>query len=277
MQLTSQYHRPVFYGVPGWEVTVFYLSALLAVAILAWGIWLKVSLWLEGGPDPAPIRGPLDEGGGWQFALRALAWFFSADCLLARRVFRRSFYRGASLLLVMWGFLLLFAGSITLALSHDAGLHFLRGDAYYAFKLILNWAGVAFLIGLLLMLTRRYLLTARRERVNAGEDAVMLGLFLALGVTGFLVEGMRIASQGPGSPELSWFTLAALLGNWFLALGPAAAAWHTALWFLHVYLALFTFAYLPFSKLFHLYAAPLITGATARRRYIHTGEEVVTR
>ncbi len=269
---SQSYARTVFGGVPGWEAPVlFYLSALVAMIILVWGIWLKVSLWQSGGADPAAIRGPLDEGNGWTLAWRAVVWFFSAECMFALRVWRRGFYRWIMLIMVMWGFLILFAGSLVLMVSHDFGGNFLYGTVYYDYKLILNWAGVAFLVGLLGMALRRYVLAKPKECLYNAEDAVMLLLFFFIGLTGFMLQGARMAALGPAVPELYWPTLGGLVGRWFLALGPAAPAWHTALWFIHVYLALFMIAYVPFSKMFHMYAAPLASGAALRRRYIHTG------
>lgn len=81
-----------------------------------------------------------------------------------------------------------------------------------------------------------------------------------------------MAAEANRVPELSWPTLGAWVGRQFVAMGPAAAgSWHVAIWFVHVYLALFMIAYIPFSKMFHMYAAPLAAGAAARRRFIRTG------
>ncbi len=257
--LAPSYARPVFYGVSGPVIVAFYLAAALALAVLAWGVWLRVSLWFQSG---RPAAGDFGGRRGWRFVVWSLSRFFSADCLLARRVFRYSVFRGIALILVIWGFLLLLTASLLLAVSHDFGLAFLHGEVFYVYKLVVNWAGAAFVLGILGMLVRRLFLTPARRRVNAAEDLGILLTFFLVGGTGFLVEGSRMAAQGPATPELFWPTPGAWAGRLFLTAGPASAGeWHQYLWFFHVFLALCTIAYIPFSKLFHIYVAPLTTDA----------------
>ncbi|MDY6861848.1 MAG: heterodisulfide reductase-related iron-sulfur binding cluster, partial [Thermodesulfobacteriota bacterium] len=75
----------------------------------------------------------------------------------------------------------------------------------------------------------------------------ILILLMAIGLTGFLIEGFRILAK----PQVwaNWEPVGA-----FIALWPAGnpTLFHSLFWWIHICLSLFFIAYLPFSKLFHI-------------------------
>ncbi len=89
-------------------------------------------------------------------------------------------------------------------------------------KWLANVSGVALIIGALLMLKSRM---ADKEQVSAYKDWALLGLALALGLTGMLTEMTRLG----GMAGISYF-----------------------LYFVHLMFVWALFAYTPFSKLAHI-------------------------
>ena len=76
-------------------------------------------------------------------------------------------------------------------------IKYLVGDFYLIFSFILEIAGLMAIIGILLALWRRYVVKPKRLD-SKPEDAIILLWILVVLVTGFLVEGARIAAtRGP--------------------------------------------------------------------------------
>ena len=62
--------------------------------------------------------------------------------------------------------------------------------------------GVIFVAGIVWALGRRYIQRPYRIRIKTKpEDAMILGTFLVIGLTGFATEGLRIAADGTQSFE----------------------------------------------------------------------------
>ena len=90
------------------------------------------------------------------------------------------------------------------------------------------------------------------------DDGVILGLFLVILVTGFVVEGLRIV--GTDDPWAAWSPAGNALAGLFRAMGITAAGLtgsHGFLWWFHLGVAFVFIAYIPFSKLRHLATSPL--------------------
>ena len=96
-------------------------------------------------------------------------------------------------LLIFWGFLLLAIGTGLVAFEDDFfrplfGITYLHGDFYLIFSFILDLAGLAAIVGVVMALIRRY--GTRPERLdNQRDDMIALLWILVVLVTGFLVEG----------------------------------------------------------------------------------------
>ena len=101
--------------------------------------------------------------------------------------------------MIYFGFLVLFVATVILEIDHQLpdNLKFLHGDVYQAYAAVADVAGVVFLVGILWAIGRRYIQRPYRIRIKTKpEDAVILGTFLLIAVTGFMVEGFRIALIG---------------------------------------------------------------------------------
>ena len=162
--------------------------------------------------------------------------------------------------LLYFGFVWLFIATVLLEANHQfpPDLKFLHGDVYKAYSLTADLAGVAFVVGILWAIGRRYLWAPYRIWTKTKpEDAIILGVFLLIGVTGFLAEGFRIALVGRPTFEkwsiIGWPISAAVDGWTATALARA----HRAMWGLHFAGFLTFLVLLPTTKLRHMFTSPM--------------------
>ena len=99
-------------------------------------------------------------------------------------------------LLTFYGFVILFAGTCLVFLEYDTPLHFFYGEFYQVASLVIDLGGLAFLAGLAMFLWQRYRPGPARV-LREWWVAALSWLLLAIGVSGFLLEGARIARDFP--------------------------------------------------------------------------------
>ncbi len=166
------------------------------------------------------------------------------------------------LIFIIWGFTTLFIGTVLLTIHHYS-ISFLVGNPYLVFSLALDVAGFLLLIGLLIAIARRHFVSEVR-RVTSAEDLFFLYLFLIIVITGFMVEGLRLALEKPLNMDYSFGGAAFSMILEAIGLGEVLS--YLSVWSLHVASVLFLIAYLPFSKFFHLFSAQ-VSVAAAENRY----------
>ncbi len=176
--------------------------------------------------------------------------------VLQRRLLGQTF-AGSMHAAMSWGFGILFIATCLVALQDYLGILTLRGNFYLLFmSLTVDLFGVAAVVGVILALTRRY--AGRSPRLWKPRDAEGYGpflwLFLAILVSGFVVEGLRIAATR--DPWGFWSP-----GGWVSALGfaglsqPQQALWHRVAWWGHAVLAFAFIALIPYTLIRHILAA----------------------
>ena len=163
-----------------------------------------------------------------------------------------------------WSFFLLFIGTLLIVAQADFtdlffGVKFLKGNFYLGFSLVLDLAGLAAIGMLLGLAVRRYLI--RPEGLTTkGDDALMHGLLLAILVTGFVIEGARMAVTEMGTPLALWSPVGLAVAKLLGPIGePGLRTLHAGLWWFHLLLALAFVAVIPYSKFRHI----LTTSANA--------------
>src|SRR5579859_4325022 len=180
---------------------------------------------------------------------------------LHRRLIRPGYvYAGLMHLFIFWGFLFLFIGTIIVLLEADIvrpyfGLSFYQGTFYVIYKLVINFFGLLFLIGLLMAVFRRYGQHLPKFRRNLSDDAIVLGILLFLGLTGFLLEALRLsATRDPAAP-IHWvaYPLTLLLNG----VDPGVLGGiHSVTWWAHMLANTALLVYIPVSKLAHMFTGP---------------------
>lgn len=170
---------------------------------------------------------------------------------------------GGSHWLVSWGMVMLFLGTTVVFIHEDLHIPIMQGQFYLWFQsLALDIFGLGAVVGIAAAIVRRYggrrdrLYTARDRRTIL-DDAMILGLMLVILVTGFILEGVRIAATA--DPWGAWSPVGLVTGRALAAAGlgePALRSLHLFGWWFHLILALAWIAYLPYSKLRHIAFAP---------------------
>ncbi len=179
-----------------------------------------------------------------------------AQAILQRRL-RTQPLAGGMHAAISWGFGILFVATCLVALQEYVGVPTLSGDFYlYFMSLTVDLFGLAAVAGVLIALLRRY--GARPPRLWKPRDAEgyagSLWLLLAVLLSGFVVEGLRIAATrdpwGPWSPG-GWVASLGLGG-----LGPETQRLlHRLSWWGHAVLAFGFLALVPYTLIRHILAA----------------------
>jgi Fe-S oxidoreductase len=165
----------------------------------------------------------------------------------------------------------LFAGTVVLGFETDFtepvfGWSYFHGDFYLVYKETLNVFGTALVAGVIVMMVRRSLHPAKldydRPDRAAGDpqfdrrtyrigDWVFVVTLLVIALTGFVLEGVRIAMSTPGYGGTQF-------GGWIIAQAltgvsePVLAGVRHGLWWFHGLLAITFVASIPYTKASHM-------------------------
>jgi Fe-S oxidoreductase/nitrate reductase gamma subunit len=242
--------REIYWNVGHGVVIPMYLFAIFAVAVCAWGFYRRFRVYRQGKPVDRFDRMPL--------RIRLML----SNVLTQRKVLRGP---GPAALhaLFFWGFGLLLIGTLLIMAQADlfAPLfhhRFLEGGFYKLFSLLLDLAGGTALVMLGGLLVRRFCIKPA-DLQTVLDDYVVLALLIAIIITGFLVEGARMASTEIGiNPGLASFSPIGLgVGRFFINLSPTRLYHiHGIFWWLHFFLAIGFIAIIPFTGLRHIFTIP---------------------
>ena len=246
-----------------WQIALWYALIAVSTAIFAWGIVRLVLKYRRG-------RGnfPTDQPGR---RVARTAWIVLTHVWIKRR----DGVAGLAHALIFYGFVVLFIGTSILAFQDDfakpvLGWDFWRGPFYLGYSLFLDVFGAGLVVGLLIMAAKRGSRPARldygrvdgvasryeRWRYEVGDRA-FVGSLLFLGVTGFLLEALRIAETDPSFEK--WAPIGWLTGQGLRAIGidgHTAADAHFRTWWVHGIAALTFVAAIPFTKAVHMLSGP---------------------
>lgn len=251
--------REIFAHFPFWMQMIFYAVAGLASLAFLYGFYRRLQKYRRG-----RSVNRFDHLG--QRIMRAMKIIAQN-----RTLFHRDPYAGLAHFLLFWGFTFLFLGTVLVAIDHDflrfLGFKILQGTFYLWFSVILDVWGVLFLIGLVMMMVRRasfklpQLNYTRADAQNGKydrsgfvfDDRMFILLLLLIGVTGYLIEGFRIAEHMPAFERWSpvgWLLAKATNG---LGLQAQVISLHLTSWWIHAVLVMVFLAYLPYSKAMHIF------------------------
>ena len=132
--------RDTFWNVPGWAQIALYVGGAVAIAIFAYGMWQRVSLWRRGLPEDRWDHIPERIGRVLTHALGQVRTLSQA-------------YPGVMHAIMFWGFLALFMGTVLATLDWDVtlplfGYKLLKGPFYLFYETVLDLFGLFFVIGL---------------------------------------------------------------------------------------------------------------------------------
>ena len=246
---TSRVTRPVFFAIPDPVYWLFYATVAVMLFVCAWLASLRVRNYLRGGPD--------DRRTTRENAHRRLRDFRAGVWM---RTLLRDPAAGVMHACIYFGFLVLFAATVILEIDHQLppSLKFLHGSVYEGYKATANVFGIIFLVGLVWAIGRRYIQRPYRIRIKTKpEDAVILATFVIIGVTGFLIEGLRIAIEHRPSFEKWSFVGWGLSSLWSGWSHGTLTDLHTTMWIVHFAAFIAFLVILPTTKLRHMFTSPM--------------------
>ncbi|OGO38255.1 MAG: hypothetical protein A2W35_04350 [Chloroflexi bacterium RBG_16_57_11] len=245
--------RETFWNIPHWAEIGQYLLGLVTILVFAYGIYRHVKRWRMGEPDR--------RGGNWGRRFASLI----VQAVGQKRTLEEP-YPGFMHLAIFWGMIVLALGTALATIDWDItrlffGFQFLTGPFYILFELALDIFGVLLLVGLGMAIYRRYVQRPPRLQNQpdprlARDDALVLIGLVVIAITGYLVEGLRIAVMQPDWAV--WSPVGSALASLFQSLGdPTDRTLHLTIWIIHTLVAFGLIASLPYTKLFHIVATPI--------------------
>ena len=245
----NEVHRTVFGNIPGPIQIAFYT---LIPVMVVWGAFRfadRMKNWERGAVAKRRTTA--------KNAKRRAADFRAGVYM---RTLLRDSAAGLMHSMIYFGFLVLMGVTTVLEIDHQMpeSLKFLHGTTYKAYALVGDLAGTVFTLGVIWAIVRRYIQRPYRIRIKTkAEHGVILGTFLAIGVTGFVAEGFRIAVEG--MPDYEKFSFVGYpLATAFDGMSASAiSTWHQWMWIAHVVSFVVFLAILPVTMLRHVFTSPL--------------------
>ncbi len=181
--------REIFWNIQlDW---LMYSLAAIATVVLLWSVYRHYLRWRAGQPA--------NRGDHLRQRIRVFCRTAFIDLLLHRKFlgaekpFRaKELYPGLMHFFIFGGFFVLLLGAFLDFVSHYI-FEFMEGDFYLGYSIVTDIFGILGIIGVLMAVFRRYILKAKRLD-NRLDDIITLLLILLVFVTGFVVEGLRIAA-----------------------------------------------------------------------------------
>lgn len=234
--------RQIYWNIS--HVWMMYALFLPTVAIAGYGFWRRAARWRRGRPL-ARFDHPT------QRARMLLTQ------VLAQARTRRDAYAGFFHGFIFYGFLVLIAATTIVALDADAGIHVMHGWLYLYFQsLTVDIFGGLVLLGIVMAAGRRFLVRPLKQVVS-NEAAGILAILFVIILTGYLLQGWRIAATN--DPWSSWSPLGKLfasISQSFMSVAAMRQA-HRVLWWFHLALSFSFLAWLPYTKMLHAITGPL--------------------
>ncbi len=247
MEFTREIYWNVGHGVT--TLLPMYVLTFASIAVLVKAFMKRVKVYKQGKPverlDQIPAR-----------VLNLVK-----GVLLQNKVIR---VKGPGLAhgLFFWGFFLLFLGTCLIVLQADFtdllfGVKFLKGNFYLLFSLVLDIAGLVAIVMLGGLLVRRYLV--RPEGLESkSDDAIVHGLLFAILISGFVIEGARMAVTELDTLLAYWSPIGLVFAKGLAGLGEGSLrSVHRFAWWFHLLLVMGFIVAIPFTKFRHIFTTSL--------------------
>jgi Fe-S oxidoreductase/nitrate reductase gamma subunit len=247
--------REILWNVPGGPWAIYPVALVVAIVFLYAGFVRFLDVWRRGKPEDRfhPF---------WS----RIGNFIKLGVVegLIHRKFLREFYPGISHLFIFWGCIILLLGAGIDFVGHYWFHSWVHGAPFLAESLINDIGGLLVFTGTIIFIIRRYAQKpgAFQERLDrSADDLIAVSLILAVVITGFFVEALRIAAVEPGTEATwsLWSPFGLVISEAFTGLSSGTnLVLHQVLWFLHLILAVGAVVYISlfYNKLAHIIVAP---------------------
>lgn len=264
---------------------IFYLMFFPTVIFFVWGMGLHISTWLEGTVEGAEDATKWEKfkiflRRGWRGFWFRPGWYIRiliTEVIFHRKLFGQSFYRWLAHTLLVFGFVATVVVDMIKGFTTGYLVEFSKDFAFLSFAhdfetgsirpfldFFLEFFSFLILVGCLMAIVRRFIL--RPDQLQTEEEDITSLLFiLFLELSGFFIEGYRIAHPEvikahnylanftPASAN-NWISFGGYFLSQFLREMKLNADF---LWYFHVVPSLIFFIYIPHSKLLHIFTSSM--------------------
>jgi len=273
---------------------IFYLMFIPSLILFVWGIWFRISLYLQGKIEGIGDASPGKKfvillRKGWRGFWTRPGWYIKVliiDVIFHKKLFGQSFYRWLAHTLLVFGFISTFfvdmiKGFTTGYLvewSHTFPVlsfaHAFETGAIRPFlDFFLEFFSFLILVGCILAIIRRFILRPNQLKTEE-EDITTLIFILFLEASGFFIEGYRISHPEVAASRIYLANLTPASANNWLSFGGYFLSLFLRgiridanfLWYFHVVPSLAWFVYIPHSKLLHIFTSSVTVIADRSKR-----------
>lgn len=226
------------------HVWAMYVLFGVSLGIAGYGFYRRVALWRRG-LSVGRFDRPMER-------LKLLL----KHALEQRRTAREK-YAAVFHTFIFYGFIILTVATTVVMLDYDFGLPIMRGQFYLYFQsFVVDVFGVLVLIGVGIAAARR-LIVKPKKLVYTDEALQILAAIFLIALTGFLIEGWRIAATN--DPWGAWSPFGNLVARASQSLMSVEAmkTAHLVTWWAHAALVFGFIAWAPYTKMIHVVTGPL--------------------
>jgi Fe-S oxidoreductase len=234
--------REIFWNIA--YTWVIYPLFAIALIIAGYGIYRRTRLWRRGHVENRFDK-PFE-----RFKQLMIHAIFQSK--VASRTFVGLFHR-----FIFFGFFILTLATIVVLLHYDFNIQLMHGALYLYFQsLIVDIFSGMILVGIIMAAARRWI-NRPDHLAHSRESSLMLGLLFLIVLSGFLLEGWRIAVTG--DPWAMWSPIGYLIAGFSTRLMDIETmrSSHLLMWWMHLLLTLGFMALAPYTKMMHVLTSTL--------------------
>ncbi|BHH84959.1 heterodisulfide reductase-related iron-sulfur binding cluster [Desulforhopalus sp. 52FAK] len=241
-----EYTREIYWNVGhgAWTLVPMYLLVIVALGLLAKGFYARIKVYQQGLPLTRDDQ-------------RVSRVKYMLENVLLQKKVSKVAWPGMLHGLFFWGFGLLVIGTTLIVIQADFtdllfGIKFLKGTFYKLFSIVLDLAGLICIVMLGGLLIRRYFY-APEGLETKNDDAIMHGLLFIILITGFVIEGARMAVTELNTPLAAWSPVGFIFAKSLQGMGEGGLlALHKVTWWFHMLLVMGFFILIPYTKFRHI-------------------------
>ncbi|MFH0727305.1 MAG: (Fe-S)-binding protein [Pseudomonadota bacterium] len=233
---SSQATREILWNIS--HAWLMYVLLVPTVLIAGYGLYQRIVLWRKGVA--------IDRFDSTAKRLKMVVRHVVLQIRLARNTFGGVFHG-----FIFWGFVVFLLATGIIMVDYDFNIPLMRGHLYLYFQsLVVDFCGAAALIGLLMAGVRRWLIKPGKL-VYTAESNFILAAIIAIILTGFLIEGSRIAATN--DYWAAWSPVGYITAQIFSLVADKRSLpdIHRLLWWCHLILAYTFIAWAPYTKMRH--------------------------
>ena len=243
MELTREIYWNVGHGAT--TLVPMYLLTLAAVALFVNAAWKRIAVYRKG-----------QELNRTDNLAKRIVLMFKTMLLQTQVLKVRG--PGVAHTLFFWGFFLLFIGTCLIVLQADFtdlffGIKFLKGKFYLLFSVVLDIAGLVAIIMLAGLMVRRFFV--KPEGLESKKDDVFMHILLfAILITGFVIEGARMAATELGTHLANWSPVGLVFAKAYAQYDEEILRnLHQYAWWIHLVLVIMFIGSIPLTKFRHIF------------------------